>query len=84
MFLYKCLLLDCIFGTGTLRPIRHNFPPDLKLVVKRFGRTEEMMVKQEGNVCVTVRHDVKPVTCMLSGHNPEHTSHKKRRRGKSK
>ena len=33
--LYHRFLLENIYCTGTVRSNRHNFPPDLKCVVKR-------------------------------------------------
>ena len=30
-------------------------------------------MRQDGNVCVTVWQDSRPVTFMSSGHNPDHT-----------
>ena len=72
--LYKNLLADNIYCTGTVRSNRRNFPPDLKDVAKRgLGSRGERMTRQEGNVCVTVWQDSRPVAFMSSGHNPEHT-----------
>ena len=39
------------------------------------------MTRQEGNVCITVWHDSRPVTFMSSGHNPVHTKLVQRKKG---
>ena len=73
--LYKELLIDNIYATGTLIFRRRNFPPDLALVAKRgLGRRGDMVVRQDGNVCVTVWQDTRPVTFMSSAHNPVDTT----------
>ena len=80
--LYKNLLLDNIYCTGTVRAQRRNFPPDLKDVVKRgLASRGDRMTRQEGNVCVTVWQDSRPVTFMSSGHNPVHTTVVRRKKG---
>ena len=80
--LYKELLIDNIYATGTLIFRRRNFPPDLALVAKRgLGRRGDMVVRQDGNVCVTVWQDTRPVTFMSSAHNPVDTTvvHRKKK-----
>ena len=68
------LLLDTIYCTGTLRPNRRNFPPDLKDAAKRgLAHRGDLKMRQDGNVCVCVWQDTRPVTFMSSGHNPTHT-----------
>ena len=37
-------------------------------------------MRQDGNVCVTVWQDSRPVTFMSSGHNPDHTKVVQRKR----
>ena len=73
--LYKELLIDNIYATGTLIYRRRNFPPDLVLAAKRgLGERGDMVVRQDGNVCITVWQDTRAVTFMSSGHNPAHTT----------
>ena len=38
------------------------------------------MVRQDGNVCVVVWQDTRPVTFMSSGHNPDHTTSVRRKK----
>ena len=72
--LYRNLLADNIYCTGTLRTNRCNFPPNLKDVAKRgLACRGDSVVRQDGNVCVTAWQDSRPVTFMSSGHNPDHT-----------
>ena len=60
--LYSNLLADKVYCTGTVRSNRRNFPPDLKDVAKRgLGSRGERMTRQEGNICVTVWQDIRPV-----------------------
>ena len=75
------LLLDNIYCTGTLRPNRRNFPPDLKDAAKRgLARRGDLKMRQDGNVCVCVWQDTRPVTFMSSGHNPTYTKDAARKR----
>ena len=79
--LYRKLLLEGIYCTGTLRSNRRNFPPDLKEPSKKgLAQRGDMAVRQDGNVCVTVWQDTRPVTFMSSGHNPDHTTVIQRKR----
>ena len=39
------------------------------------------MMRQDGNVCVCVWQDTRPVTFMSSGHNPAHTKSIRRKKG---
>ena len=80
--LYHDLLLDNIYGTGTLRTHRRNFPPALKECAKKgLGCRGDREVRQDGNVVVTVWQDTRPVTFISSGHNPEHTTSVRRKKG---
>ena len=79
--LYHNLLLNSIYCTGTLRANRHNFPPDLKTPSKKgLGCRGDRAMRQNGNVCVTVWQDTRPVTFMSSGHNPDRTKVMQRKR----
>ena len=79
--LYRNLLVDGIYCTGTLRANRRNFPPDLKTPSKKgLGCRGDRAVRQDGNVCVTVWQDTRPVTFMSSGHNPDRTKVVQRKR----
>ena len=72
--LYHSLLSDSIYCTGTIRTNRRGFPPDLKVMAKKgLAKRGDFDVRQDGNVCVTVWQDSRPVTFMSSGHNPDHT-----------
>ena len=80
--LYRSLLADNIYGTGTLRTHRRNFPPALKEVAKRgLGCRGDKKVMQDGNLVVTVWQDSRPVTFLSSGHNPDHTRSVRRKKG---
>ena len=82
VFLYKNLLKDNIYCTGTLRTHRLHFPEALKTIAKRgLGRRGDREVRQDGNVVVTVWQDTQPVTFMSSGHNPDHTTPVRRKKG---
>ena len=73
VFLYRDLLLDNIYGTGTLRTHRRNFPPALKDCAKKgLGCRGDRVMRQDGNVVVTVWQDTRPVTFISSGHHPDH------------
>ena len=65
---------DRIYCTGTIRTNRRSLPPDLKVMAKKdLAKRGEFEMRQDGNVCVTVWQDSRPVTFMSSGHNPTHT-----------
>ena len=69
------LLSDGIYCTGTALTNRRNFPPDLKELSKKgLGSRGAREVRQDGNVCVTVWQDSRPVSFMSSGHNPADTT----------
>ena len=56
--LYKELLMENIYATGSLIFRQRNFAPDLTLVAKRgLGRKGDMVVRQDEDVCVTVWQD---------------------------
>ena len=79
--LYRSLLLENIYCTGTLKSNRRDFPPDLKEVSKRgLAQRGDVMTRQDGNVGVCVWQDTRPVTFMSSGHNPGHTKSIPRKR----
>ena len=72
--LYKNLLLDHIYCTGTVRSTRRHFPLDLKTVQKRgLAERGDRMTRQEGNISVTVWQDTRPVAFMTSGHDPQYS-----------
>ena len=82
VFLYKRLLAENIYCTGTLRSNRRNFPPDLKDIAKRgLACRGDMTVRQDREVSVCVWQDTRPVTFMSSGHNPDHTTSIHRKKG---
>ena len=80
--LYKDLLQDNIYATGTLRSDRKHFPLELKSTVKKGlpsrGDTE---FRQDGNLSVTVWQDTKPVVIMSTMHNPDETTPVRRKKG---
>ena len=79
--LYRDLLSEMIYCTGTLRSNRRNFPPDLKDVAKRgLANRGALKFRQDGNVSVCVWQDTRPVTFMFSYHNPAHTTSVARKR----
>ena len=66
--LYRSLLTDNIYCTGTLRTNWHEFPPTLKDAAKRgLGCRGDSMMRQDGNIVVTVWQDKRPVLCISSG-----------------
>ena len=70
--LYHALLTDT--GTGTVRTIRRSFPPDLKVMAKKgLAKRGDSVVRQDGNVCVTVWQDSRPTSFMSSGHCSDQT-----------
>ena len=82
--LYKSLLLDKIYCTGTLRSNRRYFPPGLKPLVKKgMARKGDWAARQEGNTCVTVWQDTRPVASISTGHNPSSTKVVTRGKGKN-
>ena len=82
--LYKSLFRDKIYCAGTLRSNCRYFPSDLKpFVKKRFlAKKGDIIVRQEGNTCVLVWQDTRPVVSISTGHNPAETKVVKRGRGK--
>ena len=81
VYLYRNLLSEMIYCTGTVRSNRHNFPPDLKDVAKRgLSHRGAVMLRQDGNVSVCVWQDARPVTSTSSCHNPSHTTLVERKR----
>ena len=81
--LYKSLLRDKIYCTGTLRSNRRYFPSELKPFVKKgLAKRGDSIVRQEGNTCVLVWQDTRPVVSISTGHNPAETKVVKRGRGK--
>ena len=79
--LYRDLLSEMIYCTGTLRSNRRNFPPDLKDVAKRgLAHRGALKFRQDGNVSVCVWQDTRPVTFMSSYHSPAHTTSVARKR----
>ena len=79
--LYHRLLSEHIYCTGTLLSTRRNFPPDLKDAAKRGLATRgAVMMRQDGNVCICVWQDTRPVIFISSGHNPDHTTSIPRKR----
>ena len=82
--LYKSLLLDKIYSTGTLRSNRRYFPHELKPLVKKgLARKGDCAVRQEGNTCVTVWQDTRPLASISTGHNPASTKVVTRGKGKN-
>ena len=80
--LYRTLLSQHIYCTGTLRANRREFPPALKDAAKRgLGSRGDSVMRQDGNIVVTVWQDKRPVVCISSGHNPAHTTSVRRRKG---
>ena len=72
--LYRALLTDNIYCTGTIRTNRCSFPPDLKVMAKKgLAKRGDSVVRQDGNVSVTVWQDSRPTTFMSSGHCPDQT-----------
>ena len=66
---------------GSFLSTRRNFPPDLKEASKHgLAHRGDMVVRQDGNVSVTVWQDTWPVTFMSSGHNPDHTRSVRRKK----
>ena len=65
--LYRALLTDNIYCTGTIRTNRCSFPPDLKVMAKKgLAKRGDSVVRQDGNVSVTVWQDSRPTTFMSS------------------
>ena len=78
--LYKDLLSGSIYCSGTL-PTNHMYIP-LNLLAYSIGLAKrgDMMVRQEGNLTVTVWQDKRVVTSMSTGHNPDQTAVVKRKK----
>ena len=73
--LSRRLLMDIIYCTGTVRPNRRGFPPDLKDATKHgLAHGGDVKMRQDGNVTVCVWPDTRPVIFMSSGYNPAHTT----------
>ena len=80
--LYRTLLLENIYCTGTLRANRREFSPALKDAAKRgLGCRGDNVMRQGGNIVVTVWQDKRPVLHISSGHNPANTTSFRRRKG---
>ena len=79
--LYRKILVDFIYCTGTICTNRRNFPPALKQCVKKgLGCRGDREVRQDGNIVVTVWQDTRPVTFISSGHNPACTTPVRRKK----
>ena len=69
--LYRRLLEDNIYATGTLRSNRKMFPPDLVTVAKRgLVSRGALDFRQADNVVVTVWQDTRPVVVLSTQHDP--------------
>ena len=80
VILYKDLLNDGIYCTGTLQTNRKYFPLDLLAYTKGLAKRGDMMTRQEGNLTVTVWQDKRVVISMSTGHNPDQTKVVKRKK----
>ena len=68
------------YCSGTVRSNR-RFLPDLKCVMKRgLAQRGDVMTRQDGNICVSVWQDTRPVATMSPGHNPDQTTSITRKR----
>jgi len=68
--LYKNLLLDNIYCTGTLPVNRRNFSSVHKKVVKSLPKKVIKKMMLRVNIYLIMWQDIKPVTCILSCHHP--------------
>ena len=73
--LFRNLLADNIYATGTMRRDRKGFPEDLVDVARRGlpSRGDSVSRQSEGLV-VTVWQDTKPVTVLTTQHRPSATT----------
>ena len=69
--LFRSLLEDNIYATGTMRRDRRGFPDDLTDVAKRgLSSRGQSLSRQSGGLVVTVWQDTKPVTVLSTQHRP--------------
>ena len=68
--LYRNLLNDGIYATGTALAQRRNFPQALVSVAKRgLPSRGDTASRQDGNLSVTVWQDTRPVVIMSTAHD---------------
>lgn len=80
--LFRRLLADDIYATGTLRSNRRMFPSDLIPFVKRgLPPRGDIEFRQDGNLAVMVWQDTKAVVIMSTAHNPAATTTVRRKKG---
>jgi len=77
--LYKNLLEEGIYCTGTLQANRRYFPPDLQ-ACRGLAKRGDMVARQEGNLTVTVWQDKRLVTSVSTAHSPDQTEVVKRKK----
>ncbi len=80
--LFKRLLDDDIYATGTLRTNRKFFPSDLLPAAQR-GLTSrgDLQFRQDGNLVATVWQDTKPMAVLSTQHDPSCTTTVRRKKG---
>lgn len=80
--LFKKLLTDNIYATGTLRTNRKMFPTDLLPLVKRgLPSRGDIDFRQDGNLSVIVWQDTKVVVIMSTAQDPSSTTTVRRKKG---
>ena len=79
--LFRDLLQDKVYATGTLRSNRKQFPTDLIPFVKKGLPTRgDIEFRQDGNLVVFVWQDTKAVVIMSSAHDPTTTATVRRKK----
>ena len=77
--LFRRLLADNIYATGTLRSNRKMFPADLVSSVKRgLPSRGDIEFQQDGNLAIFVWQDTKEVVIMSTAHSPAITTTEER------
>ena len=77
--LYKNLLDEGIYCTGTLHANHRYIPPDLQ-ACRGLAKRGDMVARQEGNLTVTVWQDKRLVTSVSTAHSPDQTEVVKRKK----
>ena len=79
--LFRNLLEDGIYATGTLCSNRKQFPCELQSAVRRgLGHRGNIDYRQDGNLTVTVWQDTRPVVILSTQHAGDSTTTVRRRR----
>ena len=77
--LEKDLHNEGIYCTSALQANHRYFPPDLQ-ACKGLAKRGDMVVRQEGNLTVTVWQDKRLVTSLSTAHNPDQIEVVKRKK----